>query len=129
MRRMEIKHPAGYALLTRPTKPASRFSSPVRRRVAQAGQGILTTTRRIAACCRGDSPSGYVVANNAGDRAAAANRGGISLITFFGRTKKVIGMRGRPREFDFGLLWPRHNLKVSHQRDYIKLNHPHKLLV
>jgi hypothetical protein len=33
--------------------------------------------------------------SNAGHRVAAANRGGVSLITFFGRTKKVIGVRGR----------------------------------
>ena len=33
--------------------------------------------------------------SNAGNRAAAANRGGVSLIPFFGRTKKGIGVRGR----------------------------------
>ena len=37
--------------------------------------------------------------SNAGNRAAAVNRGGISLITFFGRTKKVIGVRGRSPRF------------------------------
>jgi len=44
MRRMKTKHPAGYALLTRPTTPAFRLSSPERRRVAQADQGVSART-------------------------------------------------------------------------------------
>ena len=33
--------------------------------------------------------------SNAGYAEGAANRGGVSLITFFSRIKKVIGVRGR----------------------------------
>jgi len=40
--------------------------------------------------------------SNAGNRVAAANRGGVSLITFFSCIKKVIGGGAAPRDLEFG---------------------------
>jgi len=73
MRRMKIKHPAGYALLTHPTKPASRFSSPVRRRVAQAGWGFRRGALHSHSTKLANDASqvaGYVLARSASSAAA-----------------------------------------------------------
>jgi hypothetical protein len=87
-----------------------RFSSPVRRLDQPQGSGGLGEHCSSPAVGRGVcAPPGRVaqprlLAADRGYPAGAANRGGVSLITFFGRTKKVIGVRGRTPRLCFWLF-------------------------
>ena len=61
--------------------------------------------------------------SNAGHRVAAVNRGGVSLITFFGRTKKVIGVRGGAAPRDFVLPPPLPNHLPQGERELLDSRH------